>query len=121
MRLFDFFNPKKKGNKNENSIQGEIKSSEHGIPYIEQNLSGLLSFEDLTKNAVSYFTMGQYRDALESINKAIANNNNNADAYHIRGSIQLSLNNLHEACVDWQKCNELGGDATDLIRKHCSK
>lgn len=121
MGLFDFFTPKRKGNnKNKHSNQDEVKSSEHGMPYVEHNVSGTLSFEDLTENAVSYYTIGQHKDALDSINKAIAKNNNDSDSYHIRGSIQFSLNNSHEACADWKKCNELGGDATNLIREHCS-
>lgn len=112
MGLFDLFKPKK-------TESEEIKISPSGLPYIEKTVQGPLNYDQLVEDAIGNFMTMNHERALLQINKALDINNKDADAYHIRGSINHALGNTKDAYLDWKKCNELGGNATELINKHC--
>ncbi len=42
------------------------------------------------------------------------------ECYRKRGAIKNALGDKVGACNDWKKCEDLGGDAYELIKIHCS-
>lgn len=111
MGFFDFLQPKQSTD--------TLKMGPNGMPYVEKNSSRPLSFDDLLEGAMGLNMTGRPKEALAAINKALEIKPNNADAYHIRGSIKHDMGDASGACTDWKKANSLGGNANDLLQKHC--
>jgi hypothetical protein len=95
------------------------KMSDSGMLYMEGIQEEELSFDQLVQNAMGRLMTGNPRKGLEEINQALRIKSNDADAYHIRGSLKKDLGDMKGACEDWHKSNELGGDARQLISENC--
>jgi Tfp pilus assembly protein PilF len=111
MGFFDFLKPKQSAD--------TLKMGPNGMPYMEKASSGPLSFDDIVEGAMGLNMTGRPKEALAAINKALAMKSDNADAYHIRGSIKHDMGDVSGACSDWKKANSLGGNANDMLRKYC--
>lgn len=54
-----------------------------------------------------YFKVGENEKALDDLNRAIAGNQNNGEAYTYRGQVQAKLGNNKAAIADYQKAARL--------------
>lgn len=63
-----------------------------------------------------------FTSALKDLDIAIRLTPDFADAYCLRGIIEVELENFDKACLDWSKAGELGySKAYDLIKKFCTQ
>jgi tetratricopeptide (TPR) repeat protein len=63
---------------------------------------------------------GDIAGAIDDYSSLIKHHGDNNAAYLLRGKAYLALNNLKNACADWQTAQNLGNaDAAGLIREYC--
>ncbi|MFC2035324.1 tetratricopeptide repeat protein [Chloroflexota bacterium] len=62
------------------------------------------------KNGTALVIDGEYEEAIEELNDAIALHPENADAYYLRGLAYDSSGEVAEAISDYEKCIELSND-----------
>jgi len=85
------------------------------------SLAQELSAEDYLNRGIDNFDKGYYSEAIADFSKAIEINPDYKEAYFNRGNAYaFGMDNLSQACSDWQKAYQLGHKpALDLINKYC--
>jgi len=62
----------------------------------------------------------QYEDAIKDYSKAIQLNPNSNSAYYNRGHLYLQLNNIKQACSDWEMALKLdNAEAKTMLEQYC--
>jgi hypothetical protein len=99
------------GNKKQESAEPEepkLKISASGMPFMEMpERKGPWSVEDHITEAVNLFVGRELKRALEHINKAIAMDHENSDAYSVRASIKRDMGDTKGADLDQEKSEDL--------------
>lgn len=86
----------------------KLKISASGMPYMEMPArKGPWSAEDHITEAVNLFVGRELKRALDHINKAIAMDSQNSDAYSVRASIKRDMGDIKGADLDQEKSEEL--------------
>jgi len=78
--------------------------------------------KDIYSEALSHFESANYSEAISLLNKAIELNPWYIDALILRGDVFKELNDLENACVDWNIVKELGSIELDgKIEEFCGE
>lgn len=90
------------------------------IKFIKKKLRNTLCYEYYKKGNRMHLK-GKYNSAIRFYTKAILEDSTFVDAYYNRAAIYFELNQLNEACSDWEKIYRLGkNDSYDYINQFCS-
>jgi tetratricopeptide (TPR) repeat protein len=66
--------------------------------------------------------MGDFLESFEDFSKSIDIDPNYAIAHRNRGKSRIELNQIQDACIDFEKALELGDDAAiELLKIYCGK
>ena len=78
------------------------------------------SSKDLYLSAYKKAEIKSYQEAIADLNAAIAIDSNYADAYLLRGKIEVSLGETEESCKDARKSADLGNhEAQQIYQQYC--
>lgn len=88
---------------------------------IELNV-GEKSLHTYYNRGLAKMNLKDFAGALKDVDIAIRLTPDFADAYVLRGIIEVELEDFDKACLDWSKAGELGhSKAYDLIKKFCTQ
>lgn len=116
-------NPHSPENYNIRGITQEAKSNYYEAikDYSLSIKLGFNSYEVFLNRAASYAHIGEFKLAIDDLNRVISIDSSIGIVFCNRGYMYYQLNNIQNACLDWSKGLELNNpDSKTALEKYCT-
>ncbi len=86
-----------------------------------ENTNANFCADKYEERGAAKFLLKDYTGAIQDCNKAIQLNNKLGSAYLTRGLVYYDMGDVKNACIDFQKAQELGNPSATMAIQKCCK